>query len=78
MTLECPECGEVRESKNWQDCANKHADVGMYQVIQWGKYWSGYLAIKNKGVPEEKKDKSLIVEEIGSDLTQGTQEMEFA
>lgn len=41
MTLECPECGNVVNSKNWQDCAGvgkKHQAVGMYQVLSLGKY----------------------------------------
>lgn len=62
MTLECPECGSVVNSKNWQDCGNKHQAVGMYQVLDWGKYVKPILPIENKGVPEKNISKLASVE----------------
>ncbi len=72
MTLECPECGVVRESKNWQDCGERHQAVGMYQVLDWCKYGKRKLPIENKGVSEEKKDESLVLVTISDQLALGT------
>ena len=37
MTLECPECGRVEESRKWMDCNKKHRVVPMYQVLAFDR-----------------------------------------
>ena len=74
MTLECPECGSVVQSKGWQDCGDKHQAVGMYQVLDWGRLGKQILTIGNKGIAEEKFLESGKFEEIVLDVTQDTGE----
>ena len=74
MTLECPECENVVQSKNWQDCGEGHRAVGMYQVLDWGKSGKRISPIENKGVAEEKILESGNSEEIGLVMAQDTQE----
>lgn len=37
MTMECPECGKIEESRKWISCGTKHRTVPMYQVLSFDR-----------------------------------------
>jgi hypothetical protein len=58
--FECPECGDQKYAKDWVECGNRHYAVGMYKILDWGKYTKPKKYIENKGVAEENLSESLI------------------
>ena len=46
IIYECPECGNVKDGRDYQTCSNPCNDVGMYEIILWGK--NGVSEVANR------------------------------
>lgn len=35
--FECPECGDVKLSREWEYCENERGGMAMAEIVSWGK-----------------------------------------